>query len=203
MPVKYRHPLSHADLYDKVQRQFFSQAVSSTSAHFKFLLALDEAQVLGRLGNSAYLDSDHRTAPPVLAPILHAFRSVSSDEDRTCVMPCATDLSHYELVRSEGASSDAKLSKDQFEAAKEVTIFFIVDIPHLTDKTSASSYIDWLGRALGGEEKAWLANLFPKDMIKRLFWDFRGRFRHYWGYLRDKWSLLTVKKNRDRLFFFT
>lgn len=74
--------------------------------------------MLGRFSDGAYLDSERRAAPPVLALILHAFRSVSSDEDRTCVMPCATDLSRYELIRSGGVSSDAKLSKDQFEAAK-------------------------------------------------------------------------------------
>lgn len=57
-------------------------------------------------------------------------------------MLCVTDLSRYELIRSRGVSSDAKLSMNRFEAVKEATIFFIGDIPRLTDKTLVSSYID-------------------------------------------------------------
>jgi len=184
------------DLYDKVQRQLIGRVASSSTAPFKFLVVLDEAQVLGRLGDGSFLDSDRSTRRPILAPILHAFRRISmmQDEDKICVMPCGTGLSYYELEWAGGSSSGTKLSADEFKAAKSAAM--VVDFPGWINEESVSTYVEQLGQALGVEARARLAELFPKDVIKRLFRDFRGRFRPIVSIIEDmimkndpsKWS---------------
>ncbi|KAG0367157.1 hypothetical protein BGZ54_004332 [Gamsiella multidivaricata] len=171
------------DLYDKVQKQLIGRA--AFPAHFKFLLVLDEAQVLSRLADGAFLDSDRKTSRPVLAPMLHAFRRVAKmqDEDKVCVIPCGTGLSYYELEWSGGSSSGAKLSADEFQAAKDASI--VVDFAGWTNVDSVSSYLGRLGQALDVEARTRLADLFPDDVIKRLFRDFRGRFRPIVSIIED------------------
>ncbi|KAG0247209.1 hypothetical protein BG011_001856, partial [Mortierella polycephala] len=135
------------------------------------------AQILGRLSDNAFLDSDRETNRPILAPILHAFRHVAKtkDEDKVCVMPCGTGLSHFELQWAGGSASGAKLSNAEFEARKEASM--IIDFPGWTDELSVSTYIEQLGQGLSEEARTQLAVLFPRPVIKRLFRDFRGRFR--------------------------
>jgi hypothetical protein len=164
-------------LYDKVQKLLIGRVASSTTAPFKFPLVLDKVQVLGRLSDGAFLDSDRSTRRSILAPILHEFRRVSKmqDEDKVCVIPCSTGLSYCELEWSDGSSSRAKLSVDEFQAAKDASM--IVDFPDWTHEESVSMYVERLGQVLGVEARAQLIDLFPDDVIKKLFRDFRDRPR--------------------------
>ncbi|KAG0245542.1 hypothetical protein BG011_002766, partial [Mortierella polycephala] len=163
------------DQFDSVQKHLLGRAPSS-SVLPKFLLVLDESQILGRLPPK-FLDSDRETVRPILAPILHAFRRTARmlDEDKICVLPCGTGMSSYELKWSGGSASGAKLSKAEYEASKLSGM--VVDFAGWTDIGSISTYLERLGQRLDDKAKARLACLVPQEAVMRLFRGLRGRFR--------------------------
>ncbi|KAG0211656.1 hypothetical protein BGX33_004159 [Mortierella sp. NVP41] len=84
------------DLFDEVQQRLVDR-----DTHLpKFLITMDEVQVLSRIHKDMYLDSDSTTPRPVLAPILFAPRHVINDSalDKVCILPCSTGMSSYELI---------------------------------------------------------------------------------------------------------
>ncbi|KAG0247565.1 hypothetical protein BG011_001294, partial [Mortierella polycephala] len=163
------------DQFDSVQKHLLSRAPSS-SVLPKFLLVLDESQILGS-HPPRFLDSDRETVRPILAPILHAFGRIVRmlDEDKICVLPCGTGMGSCELKWSGGSASGAKLSRAEYEASKLSGM--VVDFAGWTDVGSISTYLERLGQILDDKAKARLACLVPQEAVLRLFRDLRGRFR--------------------------
>ncbi|KAF9083847.1 hypothetical protein BGX29_002878, partial [Mortierella sp. GBA35] len=149
----------------------------SSPAHSKFLMVLDESQVLGRLFPTAFLDGDLTTVRPVLAPILFAFRRLADaiSQNNICVMPCGTGLSSYELTWSGGSASGAKLSADEYEASRLSEM--VVDFAGWTDVGSISAYLERLRKGLDNGGRQRLDELVPEEAVKVLFRRLRGRFR--------------------------
>jgi hypothetical protein len=172
-------------MFDKVQKQLLDRTASSGTADFKFLLVLDEAQVLGRLHNNMFLNGDRITTRPPLAPVLHAFRRIAKerDENKVCVMPCGTGLSYFDLVWAGGSAYGQKLSGAEYEAAMKASM--ILDFPGWTREDDVSSYVKRLGHGLSGHARTRLARLFPSDGIHELFRDYHGRFRPIISIIED------------------
>lgn len=149
----------------------------SFAVHSKFLVILDESQILSRFFPTHFLDSDRETVRPILAPILFAFRHLAdaSAENSMCVMPCGTGLSSYELTWCGGSASGIKLSDEEFKAGRLSGM--VVDFAGWTDVASISTYLDRLEQKLNDEAKARMAYLIPPEAIARLYRDLRGRFR--------------------------
>ncbi|KAF9178796.1 hypothetical protein BGZ50_007463 [Haplosporangium sp. Z 11] len=162
--------------FRSVQKLLRGRTLSSAT-HSKFLVTLDESQILGRLFSTAFLDGDDKTVRPVLAPILFAFQRIADPTSRgsICVLPCGTGLSSYELTWSEGSASGAKLSRTEYKASKLSGM--VVDFAGWTDVDSISTYLARLGQGLNDEARQRLAMLFPSKAVLRLFRDLRGRFR--------------------------
>ncbi|KAG0227745.1 hypothetical protein BGW41_003689 [Actinomortierella wolfii] len=150
---------------------------SSSGAHSKFIVILDESQLLGRLYSESFFDSGMTTVRPVLAPILFAFGRLAdcTSQDCVCVMPCGTGLSSYELDWSGGSASGAKLSEDEYRASRLSEM--VVDFAGWTDVGSISHYLDRVRQSLDDKSRRRLDELVPEEAIKRLFRQLRGRFR--------------------------
>ncbi|KAF9079996.1 hypothetical protein BGX23_002850 [Mortierella sp. AD031] len=83
------------DLFDEVQQRLVDR-----DTHLpKFLITMDEVQVLSRIHKDMYLDSDSTTPRPVLAPILFAPRHVINDSA---------------LDKSGGSVGGAKLTNEEY-----------------------------------------------------------------------------------------
>ncbi|KAI7829702.1 hypothetical protein BC939DRAFT_473913 [Gamsiella multidivaricata] len=180
----HRHPISGfilnavQELFDKVQKQLLDRTTSFDAAPFKFLVVLDEAQVLDRLFNGLYLDSNGTTPRPVLTPVLRAFRHITNtiDEHKVCVMPCGASLSNLDVDWSGGAGSGDKLSKGDFEAGASLDM--IADFAGWTSEDSVACYVKRLGDTLSEDARMRLTHLFPREVIQNLYRDFTGRVRH-------------------------
>ncbi|KAF9096922.1 hypothetical protein BGX29_008357 [Mortierella sp. GBA35] len=162
--------------FESVQ-QLLNGRTSSFAVHSKFLVVLDESQVLSRFSSKAFLDSDRETVRPILAPILHVFRRLERrlDGDMTCVLPCGTGMSSYQQKWAGGSSGGANLSKA--ENLDDKLSEMVVDFAGWTDVESISNYLELLGRGLNDEARARLACLIPPKAVLRLFRDLPGRFR--------------------------
>ncbi|KAK5809582.1 hypothetical protein F5H01DRAFT_381910 [Linnemannia elongata] len=149
----------------------------SSPVHSKFLMVLDESQVLGRLFSTAFFDSDLTTVRPVMAPILFAFRHLADETSQNdiCVMPCGTGLSSYDLTWSGEAASGAKLSADEYEASRLSEM--VVDFTGWADVGSISAYLERLRQGLDNGGRQRLDELVPEEAVKKLFLRLRGRFR--------------------------
>ncbi|KAF9965237.1 hypothetical protein BGZ70_005179 [Mortierella alpina] len=161
-------------LFREVKDLLRSSSPSST-VHSKFLVVLDESQILGRLSSASFLDSN-KTVRPVLAPVLYAFRRLAGDASKdVCVMPCGTGLSSYDLTWAGGSASGDKMSTDEYSAAEFSDT--VVDFAGWTDEEAIRSYVKRLGKGLGNEAEKRLEQLIPPEAISRLFRKLRGRFR--------------------------
>ncbi|KAK3836316.1 MAG: hypothetical protein J3R72DRAFT_203508 [Linnemannia gamsii] len=158
----------------------------------KFLVVLDESQVLGRLFPIAFLNGDLTTVRSVLAPILFAFRRCADEtsQNNICVMPCGTGLSSYELTSSGGAAYGAKLSMDECEASRLSEM--AVDFAGWTDVVSISSYLECLGQRLNDGARRRLAKLVPPDAVLALFRDLRGRLLSIISTI--SWSMCSLRQ---------
>ncbi|KAF9945903.1 hypothetical protein BGZ72_000878 [Mortierella alpina] len=163
-------------LFRKVQ-DLLRSFTSPSAGHSKFLVILDDSQILGRISSARFLDSDNVTVRPALAPVLFAFRLLADDasQDSVCVIPCGTSLSTYGLTWAGGASSGGKLSRAEYAAMKLSEM--VVDFAGWTDEDSISSYLERIRQELDEEGKKRLTQLFPDKAVSRLFHDLRGRFR--------------------------
>ncbi|KAF9949103.1 hypothetical protein BGZ70_001942, partial [Mortierella alpina] len=105
----------------------------------KFLVILDESQILGRQSSASFLDSNNTTRP-VLAPILYAFRRLAGAASRdVCVMPCGTGLSSYDPTWVGGSASGVKMPTIEYEASKLSDV--VVDFSGWTEKEAIDSYV--------------------------------------------------------------
>ncbi|OAQ26805.1 hypothetical protein K457DRAFT_21801 [Linnemannia elongata AG-77] len=149
----------------------------SFPVHSKFLMVLDESQVLGRLFPTAFLDGDLTTVRPVLAPIFFAFRCLADEasQNNICVMPCGTGLSSYELTWSGESACGAKLSADEYEASRLSEMVF--DFAGWADVGSISTYLERLRQGLDDGSRQRLDELVPEEAVKKLFLRLHGRFR--------------------------
>ncbi|KAG0060879.1 hypothetical protein BGZ89_011907, partial [Linnemannia elongata] len=141
----------------------------SSPVHSKFLMVLDESQVLGRFFPTAFLDGDLKTVRPVLAPILFAFRCLADEasQNNICVMPCGTGLSTYEFAWSGKSASGAKLSADEYEASRLSEM--VVDFAGWADIGSISAYLERLRQGLDNGGRQRLDELVPEEAVKKLF----------------------------------
>ncbi|KAF8925315.1 hypothetical protein BGZ47_003361, partial [Haplosporangium gracile] len=135
-------------------RKLLRGQTKSSPALSKFLIVLDESQILSRLFPTAFLDGGLTTVQSALAPILFAFRRLADEtsQNKICVMPCGTSLSSYELTWSGGSASGAKLSADEYEASRLSEM--VVDFAGWTDVGSISAYLERLRQGLdnGGRQ---------------------------------------------------
>lgn len=167
-------------LFRKIRKQLTSRPQFSPLVQSKFLIVLDEAQELGEhtsgLGRGlAFLDSDGKTSRPLLAPVLHSIRRISSHDDEICVLPCGTGLSDYDLTWSGGSASGIKLPACEY--SMKANNMDVVDFPGWVSENSIRQYVNKLGEALDSDSKNRLTALFSDALIQRLFLDLRGRFR--------------------------
>ncbi|KAF9150368.1 hypothetical protein DFQ26_001617, partial [Actinomortierella ambigua] len=148
-----------------------------SAIHSKFLVILDESQVLGRFFSTAFLDGNNETVRPALAPILFAFRRLATvnTQDSVCVMPCGTGLSSFELSWSGGSAAGGKLSANEYKEGRLLKM--VVDFPGWTDINSIRTYLERLRQGLSGGAKERLAKLVPPEAVARLYRDLRGRYR--------------------------
>jgi hypothetical protein len=157
-------------------RELLRDRHPSSVAHSKFLVIIDESQVLGRLLPTKYLDIDGKTSRPALAPVLSAFRQLADTASggSICVMPCSTSLGKFELTWSEDIASGIKSSMDEYVDA--MLLQMVVDFDEWTDDTSISAYLERLGQGLSDEARRRLVELIPQEAVQMLFRDLRGRF---------------------------
>ncbi|KAG9319094.1 hypothetical protein KVV02_006539 [Mortierella alpina] len=161
--------------FERVQGLIRSCSSPST-LHFKFLVILDESQVLGRLSSASFFDSDGTTVRPLLAPVLYAFRRLAGDASQdVCVMPCGTGLGSYDLTWAGGSASGGKLTRKEYHSSKLSGM--VLDFAGWANEAAISSYLGRLCQGLDNEARRRLTQLIPPEAISRLFRDLRGRFR--------------------------
>ncbi|KAI8349856.1 hypothetical protein B0O80DRAFT_142112 [Mortierella sp. GBAus27b] len=196
-------------LFKKVQEQLLLRPRFSPLGRSRFVVVMDEAQVLSRHpSGSIFLDSDGTTPRPILAPIFHSFRRISSIYESgncgACIMACGTGLSNYDLERSSGTASGIKLTAKEYWNMTENSI--VVDFPGWVHEEAVDQYLDRLCQAVDLKSKNRLLELFPKAVIARLFLDLRGRFRPIISAMEDiieaddpKLSEACIVQRLDRL----
>ncbi|KAG0218249.1 hypothetical protein BGX31_011660 [Mortierella sp. GBA43] len=202
-----------SSLFQKIQNQLLLRPRFSPLERSRFIVVMDEVQVLSRHPSGTIcLDSDSATPRPILAPIFHSFRRISSmykgGQCRTCVMACGTGLSNYDLEWAAGAASGIKLTAKEFwnKTENKTENSTIVDFPGWVHEEAVDQYLDRLCQAVDLKSKNRLLELFPKPVIVRLFLDLRGRFRPIISAMEDiieaddpKLSEICIAQRLDRL----
>jgi hypothetical protein len=176
----HKHNIILGDLVLALQSRFLttknllSAQNSGIGAQGKFLLVLDEAQVLGEIGSQYHLSrQDSKTPRPILSPILYGLQHISNQASDFCIVPCGTGLSSYDLgwMASSGGATSGDTSEDNNEN------FAVINFPGWQDKSVLESYIDGLETQIPEDKRGVLRELLPPEAIDAMFLKLRGRFR--------------------------
>ncbi|KAF9910034.1 hypothetical protein EC991_007365 [Linnemannia zychae] len=159
-----------------VRRLLHGRTSSTSLAHSKFLLVLDESHQLSRFRQDYFVGLDGETVQPVLYPVLSALMDLEGclDRNTTCVLPCNTGISSYEPQwMGDGSVSENGLSD------------MVIDFAGLTNVASITDYLKRLGGCLDDGARERLEKLVPPEVVLRLFRDMGGRFGHIVYVIQD------------------
>jgi len=140
----------------------------------KFLMVLDEAQVLRDIGLGDYVSTRLEEERPVLSPVLHGLRHISMSEGDYCVIPCGTGLSHYDLEWIQNSGSASKVDPSLVSTPLDKRM---INFSGWEDKGSIEKFIRHIGVQLGGDVPRNLNTWLPPEAINQLFRRLRWRFR--------------------------